>query len=36
MSLVTSTPTESTARASLYLNNTQAEVDRFVEVMKEI
>jgi selenocysteine lyase/cysteine desulfurase len=36
MSLVTSTPTESTARASFYFYNTQAEVDRFVEVVKEI
>ena len=36
MNLVTSTPTESTARASFYFYNTQAEVDRFVEVVKEI
>jgi cysteine desulfurase/selenocysteine lyase len=27
---------ESTARASFYFYNTQAEVDRFVEVIKEI
>jgi cysteine desulfurase/selenocysteine lyase len=27
---------ESTARASFYFYNTKAEVDRFVEVMKEI
>jgi cysteine desulfurase/selenocysteine lyase len=27
---------ESTARASFYFYNTQAEVDRFVEVVKEI
>ncbi len=27
---------ESTARASFYFYNTQAEVDRFVEMVKEI
>jgi cysteine desulfurase/selenocysteine lyase len=27
---------ESTARASFYFYNTQAEVDRFVDVVKEI
>jgi selenocysteine lyase/cysteine desulfurase len=36
MSLVTSTPTKSTGRASFYFYNTQADVDRFVEAMKEI
>ena len=32
----TSSGVESTARASFYFYNTQAEVDRFVEVVKEI
>jgi selenocysteine lyase/cysteine desulfurase len=36
MSLVTSTPTKSTARASFYFYNTRAEMDWFVEVVKKI